>query len=325
MRRRYRKVRDRAMNDTFTSWLASGDAGPCCFQDKGYAYILIRVEKNADFEYLFCQRQYNKEGLVRDSTFKYAGIYCRKDGLIYDAEHDLTSLEENPELLQKRSAEELREQLKVAVREKVEAAIGNDRRNLQIAELTDSRLLNQLEYTNKYSAKEAARRHYLDTVDFEPPVFSCHYDPDRWKEDSLLACIADPEGYARQQAEGFIADNQENMLYDFLYNDAVLKEYRAILADTGNPVHIIKKIKAAMETTSAKTVNVTIRKEGTEFTFKTEASSLRGDCGSHYNSWSIVAADRRKFEQLFGRSADYTPEEILCITYARNVLYEAGK
>lgn len=313
------------MNDLFSSWLDSGDVFPCCFQEKGYCYTLIRVEKNADFEYLFCQRQYSKEGLTRDSTFKYAGIYCRKDGLLYDAGYDLTSMEENSEPLQSRSIEALREKLKAAVREKVEAAIGNDRSNLQVAEITDSGLLSRLEYIHNYDAKDTARRRYLDTVDFEPPVFSCHYDPDHWKEDSLLSYIADPEGYARKQAEDYMAENQENMLFDFLYNDAVLKEYRAILADTGNPVHLIKKISAAMAATSAKTVNVTIRKNEKEFTFKTEAFSLRGDCGSHYNSWSIVAADRRKFEELFGRSADYTPEEILRITYARNVLYEAGK
>lgn len=313
------------MNDLLSSWLASGDAGPCCFQEKGYHHVIIRVEKNADFEYLFCQRWYNKEGLVRDSTFKYAGIYCRKDGLLYDIQYNFSDIAESPEAMKERSSETLWEKLKAAVREKVEAAIGNDRTNLQVTEITEGRLASQLEYTLKYTAKETARRHYLDTVDFEPQAFSCHYDPDHWKEDSLLSYIADPEGYAKQQAEGYIAENQENMLFDFLYNDAVLKEYRAILADTANPVHIIKKIKAAMETTSAKTVNVTIRKEGTEFSFKTEASSLRGDCGSHYSSWSLVAADRRKFEQLFGRSADYTPEEILRITYARNVLYEAGK
>lgn len=313
------------MNDLLSSWLASGDAGPCCFQEKGYHHVIIRVEKNADFEYLFCQRWYNKEGLVRDSTFKYAGIYCRKDGLLYDIQYNFSDIAESPEAMKERSSETLREKLKAAVREKVEAAIGNERTNLQVTEITEGRLLNRLEYTLKYTAKETARRHYLDTVDFEPQAFSCHYDPDHWKEDSLLSYIADPEGYAKQQAEDYIAENQESMLFDFLYNDAVLKEYRAILADTDNPVHIIKKIKAAMETTSAKTVNVTIQKNGTEFSFKTEASSLRGDCGSHYSSWSLVAADRRKFEQLFGRSADYTPEEILRITYARNVLYEAGK
>lgn len=313
------------MNDTFKSWLASGDAGPCCFEEKRYNYTIIRVEKNADFEYLFCLRQYDKGSVVRGSSFNYAGIYCRKDGLVYDAEYALTSMEDDPEPLKGRSSEALKEQLKAAVREKVEAAIGNDRANLQVRELTDSGLLSQLAYTCQYGAKETARRRYLDTVDFDPPAFACNYEPDRWQEDSLLAYIADPEGYVERQAGEYIEENQETMLHNFLYNDAVLKEYQAILEDHGNPVHTIKKIMDAMRTTSAKTVNVTIRKDGTEFTFKTEASSLRGDCGSHYNSWGLVAADRRKFEQLFGRGADYTPEEILCITYARNVLYEAGK
>lgn len=313
------------MNDLFSSWLSSGDAGPCCFQEKGYYYILIRVEKNEDFEYLFCLKRYEKSGLVRGSTFNYAGIYCRKDGLIYDAECALTSMEDDPEPLKRRSAEALKERLKAAVREKVEAAIGNDRSNLQITELTDSGLLSQLAYTRQHGAKETARRRYLDTVDFEPPAFSCNYDPDRWKEDFLLAYIIDPEGYVEKEASAYMADNQERMLHNFLYNDAVLQEYRAIVEDMENPVHTVKKIMDAMRTTSAKTVNVTVKKEGVELTFKTEAATLRGDCTSYYSTWQIAAADRKKFEQTFGRSANYTPEEILRITYARNVLYEAGK
>ena len=313
------------MNDIFTSWLASGDMGQCCFQEKGSSYIVIRVEKSPDFEYLFGQRRYDKEGLKRGSTFKYVGIYCRKDGLIYDAEYDLTSMEDDPEPLKMRSAEALREQLKTAVREKVEAAVGNDRSSLQITELTDSTLMSQLEYTRKHGAKETARRRYLDTVDFEPPVFTCSYEPDRWKEDSLLTYILDPEDYAEKEASAYMAENQENMLHNFLYNDAVIQEYRAILKDTENPVHTVKKIMDAMRSTPAKTVNVTVLKEGVEFTFKTETATLRGDCTSYYSTWQIVAADRKKFEQTFGRSADYRPGEILRITYARNVLYEAGK
>lgn len=311
------------MNDTFTNWLASGDMGQCCFQEKGDTYIMIRVEKSPDFEYLFCQQRYNGKSLTRDSSFKYAGIYCRKDGLLYDMSYPFTDMAESHEGLRNRSEEALWRQLKAAVREKVEAAIGNDRSNLIITEVTDSSLLNRLEYALKYSAKEQARKHFLDTVDFEPPVFQCHYDPDRWTEDMLLSCILDPEGYADQEAADYIAANQENMLFDFLYNDAVLQEYQAILADTKNPVHIVKKIMAAMRTTSAKTVNVTIFKEGVEFTFKTEATTLRGDCTSYYHSWNMVAADRREFEGLFGRNADYYPQEIVRITYARNVLYEA--
>lgn len=311
------------MNDIFASWLASGDMGQCRFQEKGNTYILIRVEKSPDFEYLFCQRQYNQKELTRDNSFKYVGIYCRKDGLLYDAEYDLINMEEKPEELRNRSEEVLWRQLKAAVRKKVEAAIDNDRSNLTITEVKDSSLLSRLEYAFKYTAKETARKHFLDTVDFEPPAFKCRYDPDRWTEDMLLSCILDPEGYADKEAAAYIAANQEDMLFDFLYNDAVLREYQAILADMENPVHIVKKIMEAMRTTSAKTVMVTVCKEGTKFTFKMEAAELRRDCTSNYHAWNIVAADRREFEAMFGKHIDFYPQEITRITYARNVLYEA--
>lgn len=311
------------MNDIFASWLASGDMGQCCFQKKGNYYIFIRLSKNPDFDCLFCHRRNDKRGLTRGSSFEYAGIYCKKDGQIYDAGYALIDMVDNPEYLKERSAETLWEQLQAAVRKKVEAAIGNDRSSLQITEITDSGLLNRLEYHYKHAAKEAARKHFLDTVEFEPSVFHCYYEPERWTDDSLLSYILDPEGYANKEAVDYMAANQEDMLFDFLYNDAVLKEYQAILADTENPVHIVKKIMAAMRTTSAKTVNVTIFKEGVEFTFKMEAAELRRDCTNYYHAWNMIAADRREFEGLYGKSAEYYPQEIIRITYARNVLYEA--
>ncbi len=311
------------MNEQFYNWLASGEPELCHLQVRGTSYLLFRLAKSPDFDYLFCERRYRDNDLTRDSSFKYAGIYCKRDGLLYDAQYDLKSLDHELGTMADKSAGVLSEQLKAAVRQRVETAVCNDRSNLSVTEVRDSTLLNRLDYSLKYSAKDEARKRYLDTVEFEPPVFQCHYEPEHWTEDSLLSYILDPDGYADTEAVDYMAAHQEDMLFDFFYNDALLKAYQAIIADTENPVHIIKKIKAAMDATSAKTVNVTIRKNDIEFTFKTEASSLRGDCGSHYNSWNLVAADRRKFEQLFGRSADYAPQEILRITYARNVLYEA--
>lgn len=165
------------MNDTFSNWLSSGDVLPCCFQEKGFWYILIRVEKNADFEYLYSLNRERKDVPTRGSSFEYAGIYYRKDGLLYDAQYSLTSIEDDPEPLRSRRAEALQELLKAAVRKKVEAAVGNDRKNLRITELTDAALLNNLDYTVRHGAKAAARRLYLDTAEFEhcerkriPPV-----------------------------------------------------------------------------------------------------------------------------------------------------------
>lgn len=97
------------MNDLFSSWLASGDAGPCCFQEGGHGYIVVRIEKNVDFEYLFCQQLYHKENLTRSGIFKYAGIYCRKDGLLYDIQYSFSEIAEGPEAIKERSSETLRE------------------------------------------------------------------------------------------------------------------------------------------------------------------------------------------------------------------------
>lgn len=309
------------MNKEFLSWLGHAGSHTCMIENAGTTYYFVRVQKNEDFDYLYCQRQYSGKELARGGTFKYVGIFCRKDGELYDAQYDVQGLA--GEDTRERGAGQLRENLRQAVRRLVEAAVANDRCNLQITELSDPELLRKLKNEQDYYAKSKARERFLDAAEYEPPIFRCYYEPEYWSEDSLLSYILDPKGYADTEAAEYMAAHQQDMLFDFLHNDAVRKEYQAIVADTANPVHFIKKIKAAMEATPAKTVNVTIRKDGTEFTFKTEASSLRGDCGSHYNSWNLVAADQRKFEQLFGRSADYTPQEIVRITYARNVLYEA--
>ena len=307
------------MNRDFLSWLGHADSNTCTIEEAGMTYHFIRVQKSEFFDYLYCQRQYSEKELTRGSAFKYVGIFCRKDGELYDAQYDLKSLDHELGTMADKSAGVLSEQLQAAVRQRVEAAIGNDRRNLKISELTDSALLKRLDYARQYGAKENARKRYMDMEEFQPPVYRCVYDPDHWTEDSLLDYILDSQGYASKEAAAYIENNQEEMLFDFLCSDMELAEYQALVADTNNPVHIV------MNTTPAKTVNVTILKNGEEFTFKTEAQELRRDCKNYYSSWNMVAADRRKFEELFGRSADYTPQEILRITYARAVLYEAGQ
>ncbi len=70
-------------------------------------------------------------------------------------------------------------------------------------------------------------------------------------------------------------------------------------------------------------MNVTVFKEGQEMAFKTAASSLRG-CRDSYSTYDIQSADRQRFDQAFGRYADYTADEIVRITYGRNAIYEAA-
>jgi hypothetical protein len=283
---------------------------------------VIRVRKNEDFDYLYCQRQYHRAGIERGDGFDYAGIYCLRDGLVYDGQYDIRALSDND-----RSDEVLREELKQAVRRAVEDAIGNDRRNLCVTELTNARERESMTYFQKYTASESARKAYLggeyDDGEGYSFTFRCHYNLDNWTEDSLLAYILDPAQYAAAEAAAYIDSHQDDMLTDFLRSDFIAAEIAAIIANPLNPVHRVKRIMQAVGAASAKTVNVTICKDDIDFTFKAEASQFRTDCTSYYSDWNIAAADRREFARLYGRHANYGPEDILRIEYARSVLYQA--
>ena len=304
-------------------WLSG--TGPFECQAKGCHYTLIRVRKDADFDYLYTQRQYYTAGIKRGNDFKYAGIFCKKNGRIYDGQYEIRDLFSDPEVLKERTAEAMEGALKAAVRKAVEAVIGNNRSNLRITELSNTGEIKRLEQFQKYTAGDHARKAYLGSDETEDVEFtySCDYQPERWTEDSLLEYILDPRSYVSAEAKAYIDSHQESMLSAFLEGDMVMAEYMAIMDNPSNPVHRVKRIMYAVSASSAKTVTVTIRKDGRDFTFKAEADQFRCDCVSYYSDWSIVAADRREFERVFGRGAHYAPEDILRIEYARSVLYQA--
>lgn len=307
------------MNEAFSDWLLSGDKGLCRCVEGNTTFLFLRVEKDADFDYLYSQRHFGRASLQRKERFDYAGMYCKRDGKLYDEQYDLKSVTQASD---EWGVGALTDRLTTAVRRKVEAVIGNDKANLNVTELTTPYIREKWENIRRYYAKERARTLFLDVNESEPPTYQCAYMAENWTEESLLEYILDPDGYADREAEAYMAENQEEMLLEFMASEAVAAEFRALLADTTAPVHYVRRIMAAMNACSAKMVNVTIRKDGREFTFKTEAAEFRRDCQSSYNDWNIMAADRRAFHELFGRRAEYFPAEIVRITYARSVVYE---
>ena len=84
----------------------------------------------------------------------------------------------------------------------------------------------------------------------------------------------------------------------------------------------MKAITDAVRDSGAKMVTVTVARPEGELTFKTAVDSLTG-YRNYYSSYDIPAQDRREFERLFGKYADYRAEDITRITYGRNTIYEA--
>ena len=102
----------------------------------------------------------------------------------------------------------------------------------------------------------------------------------------------------------------------------MLEQYQALMQDTGNPIHRMKAITDAVKASGAKTVAATVQKDGMELTFRAVANSLTGH-RNFYSTYNIPAQDRRIFEQMFGRYADFCAEDITRITYGKRTLYEA--
>lgn len=313
---------DTAMNVQFKAWLVSGDTSACTITQSGSTYIFLRAAKTPRFDYLYCQRHYHECGVKRRDDFEYAGMYDKKAALIYDGQYDIRQVAGTDACADERSPEYMTVILEQTVRALVEAAIDNDRSRLQVREISDKRLLDRLNNYRNYYAREEVRKEYLENEAYSEPVFHCHYSPDSWAEDTLLAYISDPEAFAQREAAAYMAANQEAMLLEFLENDALQAEHEALIENPKNPIHTVKRIMAAVSAANAKTVHVTVNIAGTKFSFKTEASALCRDCTRTYNSWDMVAADRRAFERTFGRNAEYGPLDIVRITYGKATIYE---
>lgn len=310
------------MQNELMQWLASDLPEPVkCFQKQRECFAILRVSIAPAFDYLYEQSHYHGEAIQRGEAFEYAGIYCRKDGKLYDAQYALCDLlPECKDDLRTRGRVRLAAQLQADVRARVCTMVGNDRRNLTVTALSDKKA-QELEAFRGRQALDCAARYYLSGRSIESIVFQCSYTTERWSDQKLLSYILAPDDCVQQEATAYFETRQEQILLELLEYDAILAAWRAILDDPQHRLHIIRRIQGAVSQSGAKRVWVTIHKDGKELTFQTDAHTLCTDFYSSYNRWEILPQDRRRFEETFGRNAEYGPEDVTCITYAKKTIY----
>lgn len=310
------------MQNELMQWLASDLPEPVkYFQKQRESIAILRVSIAPEFDYLYEQSHYYREAIQRGEAFEYAGIYCRKDGKLYDAQYALCILlPECSDDLHTRGRVQLAEQLKAAVCARVCTMIGNDRGNLTVTALSEEKA-KELEAFRGRQALDRATRYYLSGRSIEDTIFQCSYTREPWSEQNLLRYILDPDDYVQQEATAYFETHQEQILLELLEDDAILAAWRGILDDPQHRLHMIRRIRDAVSQSGAKRVRVTIHKDGKELTFQTDAHTLCTDFDSSYNCWDILPQDRRRFEETFGRYAEYGPEDVTCITYAKKTIY----
>ncbi len=215
----------------------------------------------------------------------------------------------------------MKEEISQRVGQYIDNVIANDRHNLTVRELTSwPELMEYKDYLAGGAKTDAEEKVFCG--DEPDGQFRHGYAMEQLPEDTFLAYLRSPKDLVKAEAEQYMLVNQEDFLLQFLKKEALMAEYRTLMQDPDNPLHRMREISQAVKASGAKTASVTIQRDGKELAFKAEAHSLMGQRG-FYNASYIAAPDRRKFEQEFGRSWDYSPEEIMRITYGRNTIYEA--
>lgn len=313
-------------DEELKEWLNTPGSMQLIKSDKHNSDVLVKIPYKQDFDLLFCSHVWNADNLKLNEKLEIAGLYYRKDGCIYNSSYSFRSCCEDTDIIIEYShKEDFAKKLTELVKAKVEEIIDNKRSNLTIKELTDGYLLNQMQYYSEYGAARDAKKAFIKGDEVSDIVYKCPYSVDSMSDADYIQFIVDKEPLIEREANEYIEKHQENMLAQFYNNTLLRKELKALYDDPDNILHRVKAIIDAVKESGAKTVNVNINKEDKEFTFKYETRTLTVAPDSYYSSYNMKASDRREFENLFGRNANFYPSEITQITYGRNVIYDASE
>ena len=307
--------------DDFQRWLDLGTAPFAIWQGDKLLTTLSRLEKRPSVDYLYSVPAAKDNSISWNNNPQFCGVYDMRNNVLYLTKDSLSLLSNGKFPMVTDAGRSMAQEMSSRINERVENIIADDRNNLPIQELTSWQALRTLKDYQESMAKEKVLEMFFGGT--EPDGrFHSGYVLNELPEAAFIAYIADPDGFIQTEAELHIKNHQEGFLLQFLKSDVLLAEYQALMQDTGSPIHRMKAITDAIKGCGAKTVTVTVQKDGQELTFKAAADSLMGH-KNRYSTYDIPASDRREFERTFGRYSDYSAEDVTKITYGRNTIYEA--
>lgn len=315
--------------EIFSTWLKTGEQ--TLIIEEAYKQIYFtRINRNENFDILFFYDIFNAGTSKKITTLPLnvnltnCGIYCRKNGKIYDPSYDVKTLFGE---ICAGTRDSLMREFEQAVQKKVEATINNDKANLDIKNLSDSESILALNQHEHWYANGLARHIFLlAPYGKEKVSYHCEYHRGYWVYDEYYEnYILEPEKCIEDTANDYIQCNQEKILLQFMMNDITQKKIDEIKADKENELHTVKKIMNIMKDHPARKVKITIKKDESLFVFHYDPSVFIRD-NTSYSDYYMDAADRKEFEKKFGYKLDsFYPSEIQSITYGKKVLYSISE
>lgn len=296
---------------------------------KGYFKSIVKVPYRNNLSAIYISTNYLRENetpnISLENDLKYNGVVNDLTGDLYNIQYELKHIDgydyNNPTIQGVEFNDAFKEQIEKEV---------NDYINKKV----DNKYPTNIDLSNDYFQKELNDIKEYDAWNFAKNQFFLNKTSDQLKFDygfylgskfNQNICL-DYILYPNETIQKFgdeVLSEKSKIIYTKLYKIELAKPLLdGIWNDPNHKFHIFQKIKHSIPE-DIKTCNVFILKNGIEWDGKIEASVLRRICAetTYISTYDIAAQDRKKFEQLFTRSADLFPQDIVKITHGKKELY----
>ena len=217
----------------------------------------------------------------------------------------------------------LQDEFEAAVRSFINDIVDDNVDNLRSPFFENESYQQKLDHFKEYYAEAVIRQKFLDGESAEDVKFQCDYDCDRFEESQMIRFIKYPTAAVEEAATGYWQTHQDDMLLELYKNDHIKDCLGKLEAQEDTRFHRQRNISKAINESGAKSVNVTIQRDGKDFTFKYPAFNLGCNAYMDYHSWDMPAKDRENFRNMFEESSRFYPQEITSISYRGKTIYEA--
>lgn len=281
---------------------------------------LVKFKYDENNIFIYYISNYNKEFRLHEN-FQYGGFYNLLTDTFYDADFNIKKIISEDDKIN--STYDVIQEINRNASTKICEIIDNFNDcslEQKAKELLDESDRKRIEDYRKYYAEREAINMFWDEEEQRKTEFNL-LSYGNYNTEDVVNYLNGKDKFIEFKAREYIEHNLASIYTKLLCDKLAAKEYKKIINDKENILHTKKKIADCI--TNQKTVNVTILKNDIEFTFKTDASSLKsGRYHDYYWSYDISAKDRELFHKNFGSSSDYTADEIEKITYCKKVIYK---
>ena len=301
-------------------WFRNDIMKPAVIKDGDTAHTIIRVPYDDDFDFIYIQNNCSGKRLTR-SNLNYVGIYNKLNGLLYDLQQPLSG--NLDEIDSGKSVSDVMRDFDQGVRARVEQLVDENIDSLKANPFVDKYNPQRLETFRRNYAPSIAREMFLMGKRCDELRYQCNLVTARNSAARMMRYLKYPTQTVEEAAARYWMTGKNGILLELRKNEIIRDAYREIEANPNNPLYKQRAIINAVQKSGAKTVNVSVIKNGESYSFKYSAETLARLSNGEYSEWDIAVKERPGFEELFGKYSCFRPEDIASISYRGKTLYDA--